>query len=282
MYMIDFEFNEEALSDHGMAFGFISSPEETTPLGSPMTLNTVKVGDINRITSVQYDEPITKTFSIIKSKCSNNGNMIFTDDEIYEVSTWLQSREYCKFKPIYDDGSFSDIHFYGRFDIQAIYVNSDVVGFELTFTADAPYGYGEEEEATYEVDNTNNGVFRVFNDSQELGYLYFKEFIIECGANGSFRMTNSNDVSIETGQAYSTRIDNCLENEIINIKCQERIITSSSTIHTDTLFNDFNWNYPRLNCDYVNPLNVFTVDVSEMPSAKITVKFSPIRKVGVI
>ncbi len=282
MTMIDFEFNEETLSDHNLVIGYISGADDSVPLSSPMIMNTVKVGDRNKIVSRQYDDVITKTFTIVKSPCYSNGkDIFFTDDELYEISAWLQSKDYYKFKPIYDDGSFPDIHFYGRFDINAIYGNGSIIGLELTLTTDSPYGYGEEQEVTYSV-SSDNSEFRVFNDSQEYGYLYFEEFNIKCNSSGTFKMTNDNDISLETGHAYQTRIENCLADENITIDCQHKIITTDNSTHEETLFDDFNWNYPRLVCDYVSPLNVFTVDTSLLSDAEITVKFSPIRKVGVI
>lgn len=281
MNMIDFDFNGETLSDHNMMVGYISSADESTPLGSPANVNTVKVDDTNRITFVNYEEPITKTFSVVKNACTDFKSMFFTEDEIYEVSTWLQPKNYHKFHPIYDDGSFDELFFFGRFDVNAVYINGQVAGFELTFTANAPYGFGRQQETSYIIDENKN-TFRVFNDSQEYGYTYFDEFKITCGSDGTFSMENDNDVSVETGHKYLTRIDNCVANEVITINCKDKIITTNNLLHEDTLYEDFNWNFPRLVCDYINPLNVFTINTGEMENVTIDIKFTPVRKVGVI
>ena len=281
MLMTDFEFNGELLSDHNMIIGSLSTSDDPTPLGSVMTMNTQNVRNIQRVTSTTYQDVITKSFGIVRNTCYRDTDNFFTDEEIYEISTWLQPNDYQRFKPIYDDSSFADIYFMGRFNVEAVRIGAGIVGFNLTFTANAPYGFGEEQNNTYTITNSEDGnIFRVFNDSQEYGYLYFNKFEITCGSDGDFRMVNNNDISTETGQAYTTVIENCIQGEVITIDCENKIIQSSE--EHDRLYNDFDYNFPRLVCDYNAPLNVFEVDTDDMSSATISVAFSPIRKVGVI
>lgn len=276
MVMIDFEYNGELLSEHGCVCGSVtSSTEENQSLGSKLLLNTIQIRDRNLITSTKYEEVLTKTFDIIKNPCNNNDDMYFSETDIASIMIWLNRKGYYKFQPMYDDGNYADLCFYGTFtDIQAIYIGGNVAGFSLTFEANAPYGYVDYAPESFTVDSTDTS-FSIYNNSQELGYLYPDYVTIKCLGDGDIYLWNNQ----EDNTRY-TIIKNCVQNEIITLDCQHEIITSS--IEHSTLMNDFNYNFPRLIRNYAETYNTFTFDPQNISGLNVTFKYKTIRKVGVI
>lgn len=276
MVMIDFEYNGELLSEHGCIVGsVISSTEDSQPEIGSLTLNTVQIRNKNRITSTKYDEPLTKTFDIIKNPCDNN-KMTFTEPEIASLMVWLNRKEFYKFQPVYDDQMNANICFFGTFtEINAIYIGGNIVGFTLTLTTDSPYGYVDYDVETFNI-SSSNPTFSIYNNSQELGYLYPEYVQIKCTGDGDVYLWNNQDE-----QARYTIIKNCVDGEIITIDCEHEIITTSNASHP-TLMNDFNYNFPRLVRNYQETYNTFRYDTSKINGLRVSFKYKTVRKVGVI
>lgn len=270
MYMKDFSYAGRKLSDFGCIVTYTNtSISNDISLGSNLKFETVKnMGThIDRIVTVDYESPNSITFDIVKKGC--NEERIFTDNEISYLMRWLNKKSYEKFCPIYDDGSYAEIYFKGSFNITAIHINGNVVGFTLTFTPNAPYGF--ETERTIKVSLPINGTFEFYNNSDEYGYVYPIKFEIICGANGEFIMNNSID------EKNTVKIVNCKNGEIITLDCQNKIIQTNNDSHS-SICKDFNYNFPRFKSTEYENENVFTVS---MP-CEITVTYSLIRKVGII
>lgn len=275
MILQDFVFGEKALSDFNCTIGFgETSQSASQTLGNSLSLDTVRVGDNFVITSSKYNEPLSVSFDIIKNPCKFE-DASFTEIEIETIMNWLNTRQYKTFVPIYDDeNGLSNIYFRGSFtSISAIKYSEDINGFSVVFTADAPYGYGTEED--YEFSFPSEDSFLIMNSSNEIGYLYPKEVTITCKADGDIILSNSQDPD-----ARKTRINNCKNGEIITIDCFHKIITSSIT--HEKLPNDFNYIFPRLNQTEMETENIFSLDTNALPSADMTLTYSPIRKVGVL
>ena len=211
---------------------------------------------------------ITIFFDICKNPCSNDMK-VFSDIEISYIMSWLNKKRYERFYPIYDDNSYPDIYFKGSFNISAIYGNSGIIGFTLTFTPHAPYGFDAEDEKYYSLEE--NKTFEFYNNSDEYGYLYPIEFVVKCGRSGEFIMSNSLD------SRNTVKIKNCIEGETITFKCQEKIIQTDNNSHS-SICKDFNYSYPRFVSNENENKNVFTVS---MP-CEITITYSFIRKAGII
>ena len=131
MYMKDFSYAGKRLSDFGCVLGYIStSLDNNVSLGSNIKFETIKNKNTNenRIVDVKYEEP----------------DMSFKDTEVSYIMRWLNKRKYEKFCPIYDDGSYAEIYFKGSFNVSTVYIGGNIVGFTLTFTPNAPYGFETE------------------------------------------------------------------------------------------------------------------------------------------
>ena len=83
------------------------------------------------------------------------------------------------------------------------------------------------------------------------------------------KITNSSDLG------HVTRIANCKQNEEITMDCIHEII--QSTNHS-TLYNDFNYKFPRLKNTYYNSKNVITFSIP----CDVEINYPIVRKVGII
>lgn len=271
MYMVDFSYADRCLSDFGCIVAYINtSLNNDISLGSEIKFETIKnkATNVNRIVEANYNEPASVTFDICKDPRKNE-DMTFKDAEISYFMRWLNKKTYEKFCPIYDDSSYPEIYFKGSFNVSATYINGDVVGFTLTFTPNAPYGFETERTISYSLEA--NGTFEFYNNSDEFNYLYPTKFKIKCGADGNFEMSNSLDCK------NTVKINNCVNGETITFDCQNKIVETDNDTHS-SLCKDFNYNFPRFVANEYENRNVFTVSIP----CEITATYSLIRKVGII
>lgn len=278
--MIDFEFDGEFLSEHNCVVGsFVTSQENAHLLFSEMNLNTVKNQDINQIVSINYPSVLTKTFDIIKNNCYDINDSNFSELEVSEIVKWLNKSEYKRFRPIYNDdpsdGNFIDIHFYGTFtSISILTLCGKTIGFSLTFTSNAPYGFGEKI-VDKRIIKANDNLLKIYNNSQNSDYLYFDEFKIKCKSDGDIDIFNITDPT-----SRHTIISNCVENEVITLNCKTRLIQSSEN-HI-RLYNDFNYFFPRLYTEDSELVNDFVFDIEKMSECEVEYSYEPVIKIGVI
>ena len=143
MYMKDFSYADRRLSDFGCIVAYVNTTlNNNVHLGSELKFETIKNKSmhVNRIVEVDYSDPSSVTFDICKDP-SRNDDIKFQDTEVSYIMRWLNKKRYEKFCPIYDDGDYSEIYFNGSFNISAIRIGGDIVGFTLTFIPNAPYGF---------------------------------------------------------------------------------------------------------------------------------------------
>lgn len=271
MYMKDFSYAGRRLSDYGCIVAYANtSLSDSVSLGSEIKFETIKNRSThtNRIIEVDYNEPASVTFDICKNPCTNE-DLKFSDVEISYMMSWLNKKRYEKFCPIYDDASYPEIYFKGSFNVSAIYVNGNVTGFTLTFTANAPYGFETERTIYYSLNGY--GTFEFYNNSDEYGYLYPNKFEITCNGNGDFEMSNSID------SRNIVKINKCLNGETIALDCQNKTIQTNHDSHS-SICKDFNYNFPRFVSNEYENKNIFTVSIP----CQIAITYSLIRKAGIV
>ena len=272
MYLTDFLYDGVKLSSLGYLVGSaVTSNNESASAGSRLELQTV-VNHGNHLTGIvnaTYNEPITVTFDIIKYQCSDAVSPEMEDNEIASLVRWLNRKEWCKFKPLYNDLSFSNVYFMGTFnEISTIIKGGVVVGLTLTLTTNAPWGFMEYDDNTFTISQAN-GSFIIYDLSDELGNKYPEKIIITTTAGGDLSFTNNLN-------ERTTTIKNCVSDETITLDCINKIITSNQN-HT-YLYNDFNYVYPMLTNTMDDSKNIFT---STLPCT-VTIEYKPIRKVGIL
>ena len=283
MYMVDFKFGDELLSSHGfIPCGINTSKSDSVQMGSTLTLNTVKMNgtSTNGLINTSYNDVLTATFDICKNPCDSN-DLTISDIEMRTMMTWLMRKEYQVFKPIFDDGSWSNTYFKGTFtSVEAIYKgNLECIGFTVKLETNAPWGFCEYPTKKYSAVTTFS--INSADMTDEVGFLHPINLVIKTNAAGNLYLRNSLDAD-----GRYTIVKNLVKDEIITMNCEAKTITTNKSTHSK-FYNDFNFNFPRIihNYDKSNCSNVFTLYSGEGTgslSCDVTMDFAPIRKVGVL
>lgn len=272
MYMTDFEYNGERLSDYHLMLCSFDGTSDIVDIGNVITMNMVKAPNSHRQMSVghSYDDTFTVTLQVSKISCDNNVDNEIREDEVNRIVRWLNRKRFCKFKPIYDDFAFSDVYYKATFNIRLIKYGNKIVGLELTLITDAPFGYKDNDEYNYEFTSSDDE-FIVYDISDEVGYLYC-DAIITCKESGNLIITNEFD------RDNDVIINNCTQGEIIRLRGTQKIIENLGDVGHSTLCNDFNYNFLRISNSYDNNENVFKSSLK----CEIELQYSPVRKVGIV
>lgn len=272
--IVDFEYAGERLSDFGLIIASVdgSSGSDVLEWANQLESQTIrnKISGKSYSTSTSYSDDYTVTYQIIKYSCNSGNIQYISDTEWRYLERWLNRKDNLRFTPISDNTEFCGYHFYGSFNISPIKSNGEIIGAELVFTSNAPYGFGD----TVSID-VNSTSMEVYSNSDELGLLPIK-MTIKPSKAGNLTIVNSLMNEYEPQKA-STIIKNCIANEIISLDSEHLIISSSNASHSK-LYNDFNYVYPQLYTNYVNQVNKFTFSIQ----CEVHMEFEPVRKVGVL
>ena len=272
--IVDFEYAGERLSEYGLIIASVdgSSGSDVLEWANQLESQTIrnKISGKSYTTSISYSDDYSLTFQIIKYSCKLGNIQHISDTEWRYIERWLNRKDNLRFTPISDNKEFNGYHYYGVFNISPIKIDGDIIGAELTFNSNAPYGFGD----TVFIDATSTSM-EVHSTSDELGILPIK-MTIKPSKSGNLTITNSLMNEYEPQKA-TTIIKNCIANEIISLDSEHLIITSSNPNHSK-LYNDFNYVYPQLYTDYADQVNKFTFSIQ----CEVHMEFEPIRKVGVL
>ena len=274
MYQIDFEYAGRRLSEFGCIVCYINTSAgiRETDIGCDIKFTTVKNNhsSIHSATSSVYENVYTTTFDIMKNVCDGNVDDIYmTLDESRAITKWLNRRGYNKFKFYNPGNNIDSVNYYGSFNVKPIVFNEKIIGMTLTFTSNAPYGFGDKNESVYYMLDTTD-TFSVFGDGDEINTIY-PNVKVTCYEDGELKITNT-----KTGTCVEIR--NCVNGETISMDGEHRLITTDNNEHVKTLFNDFEYEFLDIETDDSDGCeNIYTVS---MP-CKIAISYSPIRKVGV-
>lgn len=272
--IVDFEYAGERLSDFELIIASVdgSSGSDTLEWANQLGSETIRNKNSGKsyITSISYSDNYTVTFQVIKYSCKSGNIQHISDTEWRYIERWLNRKDNLRFTPISNNEEFSGYHFYGNFNISPIKMGGEIIGAELTFTSNAPYGFGD----TVSID-VNSTSLEVYSTSDELGILPVK-MTVKPSKAGNLTIENSLMKTYNPKKA-TTIIKNCLANETISLNSEHLIISSSNSNHSK-LYNDFNYVYPQLYTDYDDQVNKFTFSIQ----CEIHMEFEPIRKVGVL
>lgn len=269
---IDFEFANKCLSDFGLIMCQMNTSAglRQVKIGSDIKFTTIKNNhsSIHSITSSAYENVYTTTFEIMKNPCIKNvDDLYMTIDESRCITKWLNRRDYHKFTP-FSNENYSLVHYYGSFNVSEIMIADRIAGLSLTFTSNAPYGFGEEIKIQTIV-STENQIIKIWGDGDELDVIY-PVTSFRCFADGDLKITN-----LTTDNCVL--IKNCVNGETIVMDGEHKIITSDK--NHKNLYNDFNYNFFDIDIsEYDGNENTYEVSIP----CEITVTYIPIRKVGVM
>ena len=266
MFATDFEYDGYYLSDFGFTICSFngSSGVETVSAGSKISFNTVSThyGKHFNLAGTQYDSCITTTFSICKDTCQGD-DFVITNDEYRDMMRWLNRREFLKFRLLYDEDDDREPCYYdGSFNVEKIMAAQGLVGLELTLETNKPFGYGQEKYYSWTV--TGGSSVRLYDISDEVGYIY-PSVVITVMEAGNLQITNDLE-------PCTMVIKNCSSGEVITIDGNTHIITSSLNSHK--ISDDFNFDYLRIGNTINNRSNNITCSLNCM----LEIRFNPIIK----
>jgi len=264
MYALDFEYDGQLLSNFGFMICEFDGSYGVDMLETGFNITFDKAsrnnGKKNSLISSHYDECYTTSFHICKDP-NKYDDLKISSDEYRELVRWLGRSEFLKFRIINeDDIGCAPCYYNASFNFQKITINDILYGLALTMQTDAPFGYGDPYENTWEVEA---GATIKFDDqSDEIG-LINPEITVVCKATGDLVITN-------TSFASSMIINNCSVGEVISISGDAQIITTSFPSHK--IFNDFNYEFLAIGNNYDNRTNV----ISFSQPCTFTIKYNPI------
>ena len=267
MYATDFFYDGERLSDLNFMICSIDSSSGVSEVsaGSEITFNKVSMshGDKYSLTSTKYDTCISTTFDICKDP-DYFEDIEITESDYRKIMRWLNRKRYLEFYFItnYD----KTCYYNASFNIKNIYIDDVLYGFRVTMTANRPYGYGDSITDILSATTTTNE-FEVFNESDEIGFIYPQVKILIDKTDGDFVMTN-NTYSEDTPMI----IKNCTLGEVITIDCDNQIISTTKSEHD--ICSDFNYKFFKLGSSYRSDENKISI---LLPST-VTITYRPIIK----
>lgn len=259
----DFIFNSKSCLELGLIICTFNSTggTQTISAGSTIDLQTIKFKDMWKQTGNDYKEVLSFKIQVCKSDESEINSF-----EQAAYNRWLVRKDGYKYIQ-FADPNYQHIFFNVQCTgISMISVGARDVGMELSFVADAPYGYSELCKAIY--DMPSSALTTTFIDmSDEIGDT-FPDIDIYLHENCNFQMSNS-----LTGTIF--KINNCKLGETISIRNSTGQITSTLSSHN--LYNDFNLQWFKFANTYNTRKNPLTIT----GRAKVTLTYRQIRKVGV-
>lgn len=267
----DFEFDGILASSFGLMIGDIGGGDgtETLSVGSSLNFNMVPTQHGNHwlFSNTTYDETITTTFTVINFGCKNNDLKGIDQAKQRMINRWLNRKEPCKFRPILKNDeidTYDRIWFEGSFNqINAIYINERVIGYELTFTSTRPYALGRKIDATIRFEN-NGGSFEFWDVSDEVGYIY-PTLTIKMLQAGDLKITNS----VEPDR--QTIIVGCRKDEVIKF---DEFLNFNTSMIEHIIQNEFNYQFFRIANTYDNKKNVISTNLA----CEMRIEYIPVVK----
>ncbi len=253
MHCINFTYDGESAEEHGvMICSFDGAEDGTFTAGSKVEMSTVKAPNRNRWmrTNAVYSEQLTFSFSICKHTCNSvEKDMFFSAEDQARITRWLCRKNFYYLS--FDQEGFENIYYHAFLTVERRLAGGLVIGYDITATCDAPWGYSNKRHAVVNSEKT-----RIFNASDEVGGLLPEEVKIKVAAAGDVSITNLMTKETPTN-VQVTKIANCCAGEIITLT--DRLSIYSNTAHVN-LYNDFNWEFVRLYSQYSAGMNEFALE----------------------
>lgn len=270
MYAIDFEYDNQYVSDYGfIVCNFnASSGANTVDAGSKITFNKIakRNGKENSLIEMKYGECLQCQFDICKNPdIYDYKDRKITTDEFRDLMRWLNRPEFHRFQIIDDSEKFREpCYFNASFNVEKIFVADELYGLRLTMETDKPFGYGETQTVTKDIIQSDSK-FKIYDISDEIGETYVDVDIV-CKSDADITIINE-DIADNT-----MTITNCKNGELIHIDGSNLIITSSDNKHD--ICSDFNYEFLKIRNTYNTRLNNIAVNTP----CKITIEYIPIIK----
>lgn len=230
-----------------------------------------------------YNNQLQISWSCIKLNCNNPNDIYFTERETANILRWLGHRGY---RPlVFLQEGWEGITYNAFLEVQEYQVGGQIVGFNITATCDAPYGWTSQKVSTIISTGTENNptISDLRDDSDEVGTTCTDMEIIfyeDC----NFEIRN-----LLTGVIM--KINNCVAGEQITVK--DKRISSNECIDQEsetsyaysgkhqTLYDDFNWKWFNVGNYYDNDFGHSDPrqnKIEVIGNCKVTLKWKEARK----
>lgn len=253
MDCMNFTYNEQSSIDHDIIICSFDGENNETTSGGKIEITSVKAPNANTWlkTNAVYKEPLSFTFSICKNPCSvgsSQEELFFSSFDQADIKRWLECKEYHYL--CFDSEDMENIYFNSYITLTEQKQSGHIIGYNLTVTCDAPWGWSEERVANLysqkDSSGKETGVVEIFDSSDEIGSVtpHVELTVIKNGAIELYN-ENTNDATI---------IEGCTVGEVITLTNLYHI--SSNKEHKN-LNDDFNWVFPRIQNSYTSNRNTF-------------------------
>lgn len=172
MYGKYFTYNNKSTEDFGLMIGG-SNVSSNIPFA--MSRQIIK-GSLNRYKNqvnfmgTAWSDVLVFEISMVRDVCGDNKELVFSEDEVNEINTWLTSPDYPLLFHMYnypDETPVIDQYdYFGVFsNVEAQEIGGEVVGFTMTFTTNSPFAWTAERVVN--VDTSDSGDVTINVESAE-------------------------------------------------------------------------------------------------------------------
>lgn len=243
---------------------------ETTSTSSNITIDTAKT--INNELWIglgsSYEKPLSIGFDLCRCDCNGETkeidyNLIRAVSRLFsQVNTGYRKLQFC-------DENNADIYYFVKCtSFDKVTVGGTCVGFRVTLETNSPYAFTEYIELPINM-TTSTTTFRLMDYNDEVKKITYPKLTITFLENCNFEIENE-----MTG--LTTKIDNCVNGEVLTLDFQTMIFNSTVRTIAQLLddYNDVAFAYTNTYYDICNKLNI-------KGKSNIVIKTRFSRKVGV-
>ena len=267
MYLYDFKYDNNSLSDFGFIVCEIDGEPNTNSRGAEVKFSLAPIQYGRRMvkTGSKYESTLNASFKICKDpELFSERDMVITADEFRTLERWLNRREFLWFCSYdYDEPQVKKAWFHASFTLSKYEVNGQPLAIALNMQTDSPFGYGDEIKETFHFADGNNTQI-VVDQNDEIG-IFYPDLTIVCGADGDLSVTN------ET-LGRELKIEHCTNGEVITQYGEGMVLSTS--LETHDIANDFNYEWLAL----VNTFDERENVIKATQPCEITVRYRPIWK----
>lgn len=265
IYIIDGYFDDVSFRSLGLRVCEFDGNSYNVSLGARLNYQTSKVEGTHKrhFHSSTYDEVIT--FQLQLCRLSHNMTEEIGNYELGKLNrTFVHESGYKKLELITDN--YEHIVFYANAQLYKIEVANVTRGIMLEFETNSPFCYAPKKTETAILDQSSDYQFCIYDMSDRIGYQY-PTITIRCLESGNLKLHN-------TLSNQTLEINNCTLGEVINIDCENQIISTFPDTHK--VYNDFNFVFPKIMNKQFERDNTF---ISNM-AIEITIEYDTVRLIG--
>lgn len=268
MYLYDFKYDENSLSDFGFIVCEIDSDTRDSSKGAEIkfSLAPIQYGKRMVKTGSKYESTLSASFKICRDPdLYDENHMAISGQEFRMLERWLNRREFLWFRS-YDqvDPDVEEAWFRATFTLSKYEIGGVTYAIELNMQTDSPFGYGDEVEENL-IFTSDNLTQSIADKNDEIGFTY-PDVIITCSQSGDLVIRNET-----TGCAFS--VNHCSKDEVIT-QYGEPLILGTTLKDTHDIANDFNYDWITIANTFTERENVITASVP----CELTIRYHPILK----